>query len=225
MKPGRYSHYVHSAEQRRSGAYASPQIPNADALRDRITKARQETTDRLGSKSLPGMGSKQDPESPSSVNQGRYSQALNQSALEGGPDTNKQIQFYKGVPANSQDPFRPNQMGLVFVTPDQEEAKVFAGFHGTVVPVQVSTDNIFDGTNPDHLAKAGYDPGDAQDLRLFDSAYVENPHDIAQIKSAEFDGFYVRDFPPYPRGFWNIALFGSDNLVVSSITHQQDGQL
>ena len=142
---------------------------------------------------------------------GRFATALHPAAMDAAA-SNLDLTFYRGVPPTKEGLFRPNAMGLVFVSPSKEEAQMFGGQGSQVIECKVLSDNIFEGWNPEHLEKAGYDPLDSMELRLFDSAYVENPKDVKQIRSAGFDGFYVRDYPMHPLGFMNIALFGNNKL-------------
>jgi len=139
---------------------------------------------------------------------GRFTRALNQSALWDDPQgSNRNIPFYRGV-APGQDPLKPSPLEALFITPSREEAMVFTGNgRGHVVELRLLTDNIFDGGEAGHLQKAGFAPEEMNELRLWDSAYVENPATMTQIREAGFDGFYVRDRPIHPKGFWNVGVF------------------
>lgn len=102
--------------------------------------------------------------------------------------------------------FRPNSLGLIFTTPDVNEANAFAfGSGANVLPVYVNAEKPFDPFNEDHLEAIGAYPED----NLWDSANVENEGVIAKIKAAGFDGFYVKD-----RGSeqMNLAVFRPEQI-------------
>jgi hypothetical protein len=148
----------------------------------------------------------------------RFSRWLNQGALWDDAAPNSSIPFYRGI-APGQDPLKPSPLGALFITPSQEEAKVFAGPRGRVVELRLASDNIFDGTKPEDLERAGFDADDISELTLWKASHVENPSVMAQIRQAGFDGFYCRDWPAYPKGFWNVAVF--DPTLVKTVGGQR----
>jgi hypothetical protein len=119
-------------------------------------------------------------------------------------------QHYVGMPSEMVgQKLKPNDLGLIFTTPDANEANAFAGGAkgANVVPVRVNAKNPFDPFNPDHLAAID---AVAED-NLWDSANVENADTIAKIKAAGFDGLYVKDRGSRQEKM-NLAVFDSSQV-------------
>ena len=129
------------------------------------------------------------------------------------------VDYYHGTTRPPGQELRPNALGLVFATPDPQEAKAHAGNSrsGRVIPVRILARNLFDAANPDHLERIGAHEED----RLWDAAYAENADWIAKMKAAGFDGMKVRDTGGMgSRGPVNVAVFDASNVVEQ---HLQEG--
>jgi hypothetical protein len=117
------------------------------------------------------------------------------------------LRHYIGMPQEMQgDALRPNILGLIFTTPDTNEANAFAiARDANVLPVYVKAENPFDPFNETHLSAIDAIPED----NLWDSANVENEATITMIKAAGFDGLYVKD-----RGSvqMNLAVFKPEQI-------------
>lgn len=122
--------------------------------------------------------------------------------------------------------FRPNDLGLIFASPDRMFAEAFAGmdWEGNqrgAIPLYVRAENVWHYDNPDHIAAILNDPAVAEYVDLYygdladsrqkmsegDWSLIETPEVIGAIKAAGFDALTV-----YEGGAKNIAVFTPNQL-------------
>lgn len=118
--------------------------------------------------------------------------------------------FYHGTP-DAATGLRSGEQGVIYLSPSSSEAAAFSGpkgGQGTVIPVTLKTDNVFDPSNPAHLARVGAEEED----RLWDSAY--NRAWIEKIRQAGFDGFWERDVGGLGSyGPWNLGILDESAIA------------
>lgn len=122
--------------------------------------------------------------------------------------------------------FRPNELGLIFASPNKMFAEAFAGmdWEGSqrgAIPLYVRAENVWHYDNPDHVAAILNDPAVAEFVDLYygdladsrqkmsegDWSLIETPEVIDAIKAAGFDALTV-----YEGGAKNIAVFTPNQL-------------
>jgi len=117
--------------------------------------------------------------------------------------------YYHGTTRPEGEEGKLNSLGLVFVSPDKEEASMYSKAKGgRVLETNITGKKIFDAENPEDLKEIGATDED----RLWDSRYIENEDWIKKIKDAGYDGFHVQDVSVgglygITRGAKNVALF------------------